>query len=76
MCVIQVFSTSGFLLVDKDLYGVFSYIYHKFQPNVNNIPDMDPMGDREFLWEVMIFKFHVSRGVVCPVQVDQLKMST
>ena len=26
------------------MYGIFTYIYHKNQPNVGNIPYMDPMG--------------------------------
>jgi len=25
------------------MYGIFTYIYHKNQPNVGNIPYMDPM---------------------------------
>ena len=26
------------------MYGMFTYIYHKNQPNVGNIPYMDAMG--------------------------------
>ena len=40
------------------MYGIVTYIYHKNQPNVGNIPYMDPMGYTIYILTTRVFQLH------------------